>query len=174
MSDVSIITTSVTALALGLMLANAKRKGEQNEDGHLVLKFPKIFLFIGPLAWAMLIIGLFQSPPEQNKVLLVVILFLTIGLGGIYITLYALNFSAIIGSKGIVAKSYLGKTMEMEWAEIDSIKFIRFRNELRIKSSKGKFYVSMYLRGYPELIRLIESHTSFTKSSMKIPKGQLR
>ncbi len=176
----SIILYSIIAIAIFATIAfltkGAGRTVAADNDGLYHLRMNKLYGIIGVVGLVFGLLFLIFLPLTAEKIdssiLTGMIIALLIFWGaGIPCLMIYRNHIVLFDDKLIKAKNVYGRTKEIEWKDIEEIKFKPFAGVLRLKTNKEKIKVHHHLVGLSKLVEYMESNTKWNRKELKIPIG---
>lgn len=164
------------AVALAMLYLNkgAASKIEPLEEGAYELRLHRLYQligFLGPgLGVVLFLLPLIEGGLEALPVALA--MGAMFGALGVACMLWYKNHILRFDAEKISARSWLGKTTEVQWTEIQSISFNSLSGLVNIRDSRGvAVKAHMHLVGLSAFVQEMEQKTSWTARGLRLPLG---
>lgn len=159
------------SLAMNFMNKGASQNIRENENGEIELRMNKLYQILGYLCIGITTIFVLAAIYYQDEEMYLIggIMFLLFGGLGLPILMYYNNHKLRFNDDRILVHNWLGKSNEIKWSEIDSIKFNPFSGYLKINGLNKKLTIHQHLVGLKEFLKRMEEKTKWKVSELKLP-----
>ena len=169
-----IIFYGVLTLGISILfrwLSKASQKGiELNTQGFTFLRLHPFYRIIGYLALLMtLILSIGILLNEEDAILIVFLSWLVFGSLGVYLLLWYYKHEVKFDPEGLEVSSWLGKVQDLQWSEIDDIRFAPLSGQIKMKGNGKTLKIHQHLVGLNTLLELMEEKTIFKKDQLNLP-----
>jgi hypothetical protein len=166
---VIILITGFIVIVMVRFFRYASRKNPKADAaGNKILKLPKLFGIIGLLSFlaglAVVVYGIIDF--QIANIFAELFLFLALSLLGLPLVFMTWISRVWLNEKEISKTTMFGKKTTLEWSEVKHVKYARLIQELKISAGRKRISCSLYLIGFPELLKAVEKQTGFTKDKI--------
>lgn len=169
---------AVVVIGLAFLTKATGKPVSPDQSGKLTLKMNRLYGVVGLIG---LLFGLtfLIVPPlttdhySTGEIYMAVIVLLLIFWGtGIPGLLYYLNHKVCFDEDAIIVTDLFGKEQEVQWNNIESIKFKFSTGLLILKTDDKKIKVHQHLVGLSQFIAFVERKTKWTNRELKVPMSR--
>lgn len=147
-----------------------KKVLELNPDGSGLLRMHAFYRVIGYLALLMtLILSIGILLNEEDAILIVFFCWLIFGGMGVYLLMWYYKHEVSFDNDQIQVHSYLGKSQELKWSEIEEVVFSPLSGLLKMKGKGKVLKLHQHLLGLSTLLDVMEKQTPFSKTELNFP-----
>lgn len=169
----SLVTTVLTAAAIGYINKAAQKRPDPSITGQYILRVHKIYNITG---YASLIFGIlmvlstFFEKFELNYYILTLVCFVFFaGLGTLCI-LYYRNHYLLFDNTMIEVRGPLGRLNRLKWSEIQTAGFNSMSGLIKLKGKDGQaIRINRHLVGLPRFIAMLEDKTGLKADQLQLP-----
>lgn len=168
----TVLMYAVIAIAVNLVFLYVNKKSNSSvspiKDNLYELRLHKLYWYIGLFAATSAVI-LATFAVLDGEVIIGLAFLLMMGGVGIVSALWYANYRLKFDTELISTISAYGKKTEVQWQDIDSVKYSTFTGQIVFKTNTNeKLKVHQHVVGLKDVIRMMESKTTLKKADVKL------
>ncbi len=159
------------SFTLNYMNEGASRKIEKNKNGETELRMNKLYQILGYTCIVMTSIFLVAALYYQDRELYLIggIILLIFGGLGVSLLMYYRNHRLIFNDQRIIVYNWRGKPKQLNWNEIEQIKFNLISGYLKVTSNATKLIIHQHLVGLKVFLKKMEEKTKWKAEELNLP-----